>query len=210
MDRRQIHDVEAELGDAGEGPLGVAERAVPFGIGGRGAGEELVPRGKAGLAAVDSNPVLPSGAGESIGLAVRGHEALELGREPGGDARSPIGRRVAQQRGEVRQPRVIVAAGVRLGLAYPVGSLQQLGAHIQPGVDLLGQLASPGGEPIDPALEREAPLARPVERQRGIPAVILEGVRHGDGQRPSLARRAEEHPGREDIVSVGEDVGADP
>ena len=180
MDRREVDDIEAERRDTGQGPLGVAEGAVPPGIGGGGPGEELVPRRESRLAAIGADPVLAVGPGEPVGLAVRLHEALELGGSPA-PTRASDGRGIAEHRGVVGEAAVVVAPRVRLGLTHLLGAFQQLRGDVLPRAHLLLQLAPPGGEPVDPPLDRELPLAHPIERERGVPAIVFEGVGHRDG-----------------------------
>src|SRR6185436_20620890 len=53
MDRRQIDDVETEIGDARQLGARVAEGAAPARIGAGRAREHLVPRAEAGALAID-------------------------------------------------------------------------------------------------------------------------------------------------------------
>jgi hypothetical protein len=210
MDRGEIDDIEPQGRDPGQGSLRIAEGAVLRGIAGGRPGKELVPGGEARLTAVRADRKLALAAGEAIGLAVREHERLKLGREAGPNPRVAVGGRIAQERGEIGQPVVILAARVRLGLPDKVRPLQQLGADVLPRLDLLLEGGAPGGEAVDPAFDRDAPLAHPIERERAVPAVVFEGVGHRHRRRPTLSRRQIENPRREHVVSIGEDVGPEP
>jgi hypothetical protein len=105
---------------------------------------------------------------------------------------------------------VVVAPGVGLRLAHLVGALEQLRRHVVPRRHLLLQLAPPGREVVDPALDDKAPLTHPIEGQRGVPAIVVEGIAQRRGLGAALARREVQHPGRENIMPVGEDIRADP
>ena len=77
VDRRQVEDVEAHAGDVGQALLHVAEGAVPAGLGGRRAGEELVPGAEPGPLAVhpDAEHAVERRAGRAVG--VPGHDRRE-------------------------------------------------------------------------------------------------------------------------------------
>ncbi len=210
VDRGQIDDIEAQRREARQRLLGVLEGAVTGGIGGGRTGEELVPGGEPRRAAIGADREHAFGPREPVGLAVRDHERVELGRKPRGDPRPLLRRRIREDCGVVGEAPVIGTPRVRLGLTHLLGAFQQLGGDVVPRVRLLLQLAPPGGEPVHPPLDRELPLADPIERNRGVPAIILEGVGHRDGSRPPLPGRQDQCAGGERVVTIREDVGTDP
>ncbi len=210
MNRREIHRIEPELGDARELLLGVGERSVPARDGRRRPRKELVPRREARQLAIDDDLEVVRVAGEIGRREVRFHERQHLGRErernlrvllhAGGAQRRRHAPQIVAQLAELHAPR---------GGIHEIGALEQLRCHVLPRAHLLLQLGAPRAEAIRPRLHRVRPATDAVERERARPAIAVVVEGHGGVTPLALARRAIADARGDEVVPILEDVGAD-
>ena len=205
VDRRQVEDVEAELGDVVEPLLDVLEGAVGA-LGAGRAREQLVPGREARPDAVDPQRELLGGRLE----AAVGVPAHQRGQPlvPGGVERRD---RVVVDPGRPGLERAGVrAAGLAGSGVDDLGA--DLGVHRQvlPGVGALHEVPAPGAEAVDPARHGEAVGADALDREAAAPAIVAERLEVDLlplGLGIGLAPVARDH--RDRVVSVAEDVGLD-
>jgi hypothetical protein len=81
MDRREVHDIEAQLRDARELPLGVGERAVALGIPRLRPRKHLVPGRERRAYWIDRNEKLARVLGQVIARGVLRDQGEERGVE---------------------------------------------------------------------------------------------------------------------------------
>ena len=215
VDRRQVDDVEAHLGDGVE----------PLGGGGEGArpprpallvvrrplraGEQLVPGADQGALAVDVQRERV-GRAQQVAQRVVVRAASHVGAGQGGQPRRAPGRRGVGARG---RRGLEPAAGRGLGRRARCGALQHqdaLGQH-QLDVDLRLDLdlrrVPPGGVGVRPRLDPEGPGARLVRRHPcGVAVGLVAAGRLQPGERPGAAARALEHDaGAQRVMTLAED-----
>ena len=207
VDRREVEDVEAVLGDRGDLLLDRVQAAP-------GAREELVPRAEARADAVDLDR---QRLGQRGGVGAQA-DALDGGGDLGAERRvvaSGLGQAVVAEGGDGGLEGLLVTRVLRL-LRRRLDehrALGQLAAEVVlAGVDLAVHLVAPGGEHVAPRLDRELPAAGRLDRELALPAHAV------DVRVDRLHRRLEPAPaagrlvaddGAHDLVAVAEDVGGD-
>ena len=208
VDRREVEDVEAVLGDRRDLLLDRVQAAPR-------AREQLVPGAEARPHAVDLDR---QRLGERRGV---GAPAGAL--DGGGDLRAErrvvvrrLGQLVVAQGGDRALERL--AVGLVLGdggrRLEQHDALGQLAAEVVlAGVDLALHLVTPGGEHVAPGLDRVLPAARRRDRELALPAHAVD-VRvdrvHRRLEPAPAARRLVADDGAHDLVAVAEDVGRRP
>ena len=209
VDRWQVEHVEAHPGDIGQTLLGRLEGAVAA-LGAGGAGEHLVPAAEPGQGRVDRHLELGRVTAGGGAVRVARDERLELRREGRLDRprRGPRTAR-AELAGRRSKRRPVRLPGPVRGLLDQAGAGQQVDRHVLAGLDPLRQVAGPGPEVVDPALDREAVGAQGAWLELGPPAVVGQG-QHRRFRPLRLTTAAVEQHRPELVVAVGEAVGLDP
>ena len=208
VDRREVEDVEAVLGDRGDLLLDRVQAAPR-------AREQLVPGAEARAHAVDLDR---QRLGQRGGVGAQA-DALDGGGDLGAERRV-VARRLGQARRRAGwRPRSRASPGrPRPSPSAAAASTQhralgQLAAEVVlAGVDLAVHLVAPGGEHVAPGLDRELPAARRLDRELALPAHAVD-VRvdrvHRRLEPAPAARRLVADDGAHDLVAVAEDVGGD-
>ena len=207
VDRRQVEDVEAELGEPRE-LLGCTPRKPPQERGNSSYQAPKRPRSRS-----------TSSSSGAVELLVPRDRSPRRGarRAPRARRRAPRARRrPARAR---RRPRLERGAGRRRWRARPpragARALGQLAGEVGlAGLELARDLVAPGGERVDPRLDRPLPApGRPVDREAARPAdAVVVGVDRRQRRLVPARRRSGRlpaHDGAQDLVAVAEDVGRD-
>ncbi|GIX28173.1 MAG: hypothetical protein KatS3mg123_2054 [Burkholderiales bacterium] len=200
----EIEHVEAHGRDVGQPRLHVPEGAVAARLGAGGAGEQLVPGGKAGPYPVHHHFQLPAvvGGQAPVGIAHRQPCQALVQADAAGfpgfpglrQALGPLPQRLGL-RGPCPLGRLLDQPG-----AYPGGHQEvlRLGAA--------GEIVPPGQEGVHPGGHGVAVAAQALHRKAPAPAVVAQGL-----HRPlmplvfrlvAVAQHAGQH-----VVAVGEGVG---
>ena len=116
--------------------------------------------------------------------------------------------RICSERGAKRVTRIAKPRATR-GCVDELGAFEQLGRHIPPRPDLFLQLAPPRAESVGPRINRVHPPPSPVDFETTHPLVGVLLVVHWNGAPLGVLRSAVANAGREEIVTVLEDVGTD-
>ena len=207
VDRRQVEDVEAELGELGDDLLR-RPRSRPRSAGRARTRRRSAPaRGRRRRASVRVHRRRAA----AVGVALDGREAARGRARPRGSASSS--RRLRERALDALAVGALRArAG---GLLEQHHALRQLaGEVLLAGVDLAPQLLAPGGERVGPGLDRPRVAAEPVDGRTSpaqrSPAIVRVDAR-ASGSRPTCCEPGaqERTTARSDVVAVGEDVGAD-
>jgi hypothetical protein len=204
VEREQVEDVEAEIGDVGHDRLDALEAAP-------GAREQLIPGREARPHAVDLDRDRLLEARRPFALLRLLHRLEELRAER--DVELLVHRRVGLQDAQRvldRALRVALAA-----LERPLeedDALRELAAEVlvEVGVDLAAQFVVPRRPAVRPGLEAVEPRARRLDREHTRPADAVDvGVDRGQlGLEPAPSpRRLELHDRLQLLVAVAEDVG---
>ncbi len=207
VDRRQIDDVEAELGEPRELGLDAAQPAPR-------AREQLVPGAEAGAEPVGLDDLrLVDGD-----AAVPGHDALERLEQllaEGDVVLGPLGQRgvLEGEHGVLDQPPVARPLGAREPLAQQHQALGHLAAEVVlAGLELAHELIAPRAEHVGPGLHGVLPAADLVELDLPRPAhtaeVGVDAVHLGLAPAPLTGCAvADDRP--DQVVAVAKDVGGD-
>ena len=200
MDRRQVHDVEAHVGDRrqplggggeGAGPRRVERRALR-------AGEELVPGTDQCALALDAHGVLGRAGhpqAQRVGCEHRLHRRVADGGQACGGGHHGVPEQADGLLDGCADP---PARQPLQRLLVQPGALLQLELDVQVGRDLDGGAVLPGGDRVAPRLDAERPGA-----DRGG---------YDPGAAPVRARRDEPHRGdrrRGPVRPAQHDVRAD-
>ena len=158
VDRRQVDDVEAHLGDGGQalhrGAEGAAaQHAVGVGRGALAAREELVPGAVERALAVDPDLAARALADQPADRRGRAQQPLHLG---GRSPRASRSRRVAG--GVAQDGRRAARLGRRRAVEQP-GALLEHHVDVDARLDLERRVVPPGAERVVPAAHDERPQA---------------------------------------------------
>ena len=171
VDRRQVEDVEAQLGERGD-LLAHAPQAAPR------AREQLVPGAEAGADALDvdlERALAARVAPRAVGVALDGRG--ELGGERGVEPRGGPSVASARRSMRLRSSPLARAAASRSSTAPSRQLARQV---LLAGGDLALDLVAPGREAVGPRLDRPRPAPAAVDReapaQRVAAAVVVDRV----------------------------------
>ena len=129
-----------------------------------------------------------------------------MGVEGRGDAVGLVAA-LGEQCGAVEQPGRILRASARGG-ADELGPFEQLACHVLAGIDPLAQVATPGGERIDPGRDRVLVTAPLGNDEPASPTVVDQRGHRGAGVAGHVDIAVDER-GAEHLVTFGEDIGGD-
>ncbi len=217
VDRREVDDVEAHLGERRQPGRGGAQRAGVVRRSTLGAREELVPRRERAELAVDPQR---ERTGERRRAAVDGaaHQRHGGGAFGRGDPRARA-RSLAQCLGE-RHQRAAVADGDAAKLGATLGherALLELEGHVLAVVEAQAQVAQPRAVVVGHADHLEAPVPHLLGDEAGAVHVVGGAVerelpparRHPRRRRAGRApRRSVAGPRQQEVVPVGDGDGA--
>lgn len=217
MDRREVHHVEAHLGDLFEALVAGVEGARDPRPGllvvarADGAGEELVPGGEESLAPVHEQGEVGSGRHHLTG-PVQAHRAVQAAAVT--HVEQVLGRSLGDQElgGRAQDGRFERVVG---GLRPPRGALHEVTAlhadqfDVHAGGELRLGVVQPGPPRVRPALDAERPVPLAVGADPGLPRVEAAGL---DGEHVD-AGLASVGVGEDDrrvhrVVSLAEHLGA--
>ena len=207
MDRRQVEDVEAELGQPGELGLHAAQPA-------EGAREQLVPGAEAGPHALHLEPLGRLERRRAVALRAALHRREQLVPQRGVEL-GRVGHVGVVHDGQrvLDQPPVALGRRGRRRLAQQHGALAQLpGEALLAAGDLALELVAPRRELVDPGLHGELPAAHRVDHEGALPAhalvVGVDGDQLGLDPLPAARRERADH-GAQLVVAVPEHVAGD-
>ena len=208
VDGGHVDDVEAHLLDVGEARFAIEEGAMLALLGRGGAGEELVPGTEAGVRGVDREEGFSVGFGGEALVRIAEGQLVEPG-VCGEDAEVGWGLGATEFGGALGQPGGVFLrdfGGPGGGGFDEVRADQVVDGGVGLGLDALEQVATPGLEVIDPALDLEAVAADFFGAEAGGPAVVFHGA-HGDFGPVIRPLAMHEQGCGNQVVAVGEDVG---
>ena len=209
VDRRQVQDVEPEIGDVGQPCDHVAQGPVLAGLGGGRAREQLVPGREPGVDRIHRH--LERRLGQRLPAAVRvaAHQVRERhGARGAGPLLDP-----GAAHELVRQ----CSQPARIGARRPFGRLRdqdgphlELRRHVLSGVQALVEVPAPGREQVCPCSDLVGVAAHRLERHLCLPSIVVRGAHRQLLPRAGRPVRAgspvpEDHA--HDIVTVHERVG---
>ena len=207
VDRRQVDDVEAELGQLGQLGLDSAQAAPR-------AREQLIPGAEAGAQPVDLDRegLIEGDPAVALLLVLDGERELLAQGDVvlGGLGHAGVGELLDRV---LDEPAAGGVLGDRGGGLEQHAALGELAAEVVlVGVDLALQLVTPGPEHVGPGLDRVLPGAGPIHGELARPAHAAE-VRVDPAQAHLapllLARAAIADDGADELVAVTEDIGLD-
>ncbi len=198
MDRREIQHVEAHRADRRQPRDHIGEGAMPLRIIRGGAGKHLVPACEAGLRTIDIERYRGRVFGGKRPLIRRMHR---LQRFPP--------RAAAQSAATASSDRIRAAMPGTIGRASIMWQPSSISRFtVLAGRVLGGQVVAEGFPGIPPRLNGEAMSADPCRREACLPAIVHDRP-HRDTMPVRLVVRAPQHRGRQHVVAIGNDVGAD-
>ena len=205
MDRRQVHDVEAHIGDVGQPGFAIGKSSVLSRIRSSRAREQLIPCTEASANGINRNHKFTLELAGEPAVGIAPHDIIE--RAVGGSltANLYVAFR-AKRKGFAGQPTAIRTFRSDCRFVDQVCSNLIVDGRFVVGLNAFQQVAAPCFPMIDPSVNGEKVTAQFGEFEFACPTVV-----HQRAQRTllpvAIALMTRKKNGGDGIVAVGKDIG---